>query len=357
MEHSFNVTYMEKNGMQTNENFPLWFGLDVSKDSFEAAGGSIIRTEGIWRPKSGSFSIDKEGVARFMEWAQGLAGSFEFGIAMEATGIYSQRLFRLIHSVSPSQHVAICNAASVSLYARSYTEEKNDRNDAVLITRYALDRDPASPRILSKTEVKLKEAVRTRNRLVECRTSLKNAQDTLDDNGTKKIQQQAISGIDKAIALLDKKIEKIVDSDETIKQEISRMTTLPGVGKLSATIIYAELGTMKNYTRKQISAMSGVCPVNKISGTSVHKHTISHRGSKLLRQILYLDSFQAIKKIPAVAELYKRMIGKAESSKMSARCACMRKILLILHAMVVTEKDYDPNFKSEKIVKNATKSA
>jgi len=343
--------------MQTNRNFPLWFGLDVSKDSFEAAGGSIIRTEGIWRPRSGSFAIDKKGVAGFLKWAQELAGSFEFGIAMEATGIYSKRLFRLIQAASPSQHIAICNAASVSLYARSYTEEKNDRNDAVLITKFALDREPAAPRMLSENEVKLKEAVRTRNRLVECRTCLKNALDSLDDAETKKIQKQTIAGIDRGIAHLDKKIEKIVDSDVAIKQEICRMMTLPGVGRLSAIIIYAELGSMKNYTRKQISAMSGVCPVNRISGTSVHKHTISHRGSKLLRQILYLDSFQAIKKIPAVAEFHQRMSSKAESSKMSARCACMRKILLILHAMVVTEKDYDPNFKSEKIVKNATKSA
>ena len=343
--------------MQTNKSFPFWFGLDVSKDSFEAAGGSIVRSEGICRPKSGSFAIDKAGVSRFMKWAREMAGSFEFGIAMEATGMYSQKLAGLIHAASPSQHVAICNAASISLYARSYTEEKNDRNDAVFITRFALDRNPAEPRRLSKAEVKLKEAVRARNRLVECRTSLKNALESLDDVETKKIQQQAIGGIDKAIAHLDKKIERMVDSDETLKQEISRMATLHGVGKLSATIIYAELGSMKNYTRKQISAMSGVCPVNKISGTSVHKHTVSHRGSKLLRQILYLDSFQAIKKVPALAEFHKRMVGKVESSKMSARCACMRKVLLILHAMVVTEKDYDPNFKSEKNVKNVTKSA
>lgn len=343
--------------MQTNKSFPFWFGLDVSKDSFEAAGGSVVRSDGIRRPKSGSFAIDQEGVARFMKWAQEVAGCFEFGVAMEATGIYSQKLARLIHAASPSQHVAICNAASISLYARSYTEEKNDRNDAAFITRFALDRNPAEPRRLSKAEAKLKEAVRTRNRLVECRTSLKNALESLDDAETKKIQQQAIAALDKGIAHLDRTAEKIVDSDESIKQEISRMTTLPGVGRLSAIIIYAELGSMKNYTRKQISAMSGVCPVNKISGTSVHKHTISHRGSKLLRQILYLDSLQAIKKIPAVAEFHQRMIGKAESSKMSARCACMRKVLLILHAMVVTEKDYDPNFKSEKKVKNVTKSA
>ena len=343
--------------MQTNKSFPFWFGLDVSKDSFEAAGGSIVRSEGIHRPKSGSFSIDKAGVSRFMKWAQEMAGSFKFGVAMEATGIYSKKLAGLIHAASPSQHVAICNAASISLYARSYTEEKNDQNDAVFITRFALDRNPAEPRRPSKAEANLKEAVRTRNRLVECRTSLKNALESLDDAETKKIQQQAIGGIDKAIAHLDKKIERMVDSDETIKQEVSRMATLPGVGRLSATIIYAELGSMKNYTRKQISAMSGVCPVNKISGTSVHKHTVSHRGSKLLRQILYLDSFQAIKKVPALAEFHKRMVGKVESSKMSARCACMRKVLLILHAMVVTEKDYDPNFKSEKNVKNVTKSA
>lgn len=331
---------------------PYWFGLDVSKDSFEAAGATILRTGEILRPEESSFPICVEGVERFLEWARKTAETFDFGIAMETTGVYSKRLCKLLLEVSPSLHVVICNAASVALYARSYTEAKSDRSDAAFIARYAIDRNPAATTLPNKTVEKLREAVRARDRLVDQRTELKNSLDSIEDGVTRRIQTEVIASQDRSIARLEARIMKIVDSDEAIRGEIDRMATVPGVGRLSAAIIYAELGTLRNYTRKQISAMSGVCPVNRLSGTSVHSHSMSRHGSRLLRKILYLDSFMAINRIPSMAEFHQRMLCKPESSKMGARCACMRKLLLILHAMVVNERDFDANYKSEKIVKN-----
>ena len=72
--------------MQTGKDFPFWGGLDVSEDSFEAAGGSIVRSEGIHRPGQGGFAIDAKDVAHFVKWAREVAGAFKFGIGIEATG-------------------------------------------------------------------------------------------------------------------------------------------------------------------------------------------------------------------------------------------------------------------------------
>lgn len=329
-----------------------WFGLDVSKDSFEAAGAAILRSEEIMRPSQGSFPISIEGVESFLEWARKAAEGVDFGVAMETTGVYSRRLCKLLMAASPSLHVSVCNAASVSLYARSYTEAKSDRSDAAFIARYACDRNPASTTMPSRTVERLREAVRARDRLVDQRTELKNSLDSIEDGATRKIQKAMIACQDRNVARLEAMIMKIVDSDETVRAEIDRMATASGVGRLSAAIIHAELGSLRNYDRKQISAMSGVCPVNRLSGTSVRRHSMSRHGSKLLRKILFLDSFMAIGKMPAMAKFHKRMLEKPDSSKMGARCACMRKLLLILHAMVVNERDFDADYKSEKIVKN-----
>jgi len=117
---------------------------------------------------------------------------------------------------------------------------------------------------------------------------------------------------------------------------------------LSAAIIYGELGPLSGYTRKELSAMSGICPVIRQSGTSLHKGGISKRGSADLRRILYLDSRQTIIRSKAMKEFHERMLSKPESSTMTARTACMRKLLLVLRGIVVSGKDFDPNHVSKK---------
>ncbi len=340
-----------ENDMQENACFLFWVGVDVSKDSFTAAFRSIARNEATHFPPKDRYAIDKDGVEEFLQWADGLSGSLGFGIAMESTGVYSRRLAALIRSASPSRHVAVCNAASVSLYARSFTEQKSDRSDAELIARYACDRNPGVPRLKTAAEARLQELVRERDRIVGLKTAMGNSGETLESAAVRRVHAAAVKALEKAVERLDRLIRKTVESSGEIREEVARMTTAPGVGFLSAACIYAELGSMRNYTRKQISAMSGVCPVNRVSGKSVDKHAVSRRGSKLLRKTLFLDSLQAIRGMPAMGEFHRRMLEKPNSGKMSAKCACMRKLLLILHAMVVNETDFSQDYNSEKILK------
>ena len=62
-----------------------------------------------------------------------------------------------------------------------------------------------------------------------------------------------------------------------------------------------------------------------------------------LRQILYLDSIPGVPKIPVLQEFHQRFICKGKK-KMTARCACMRKMLLILRSMVVHHTPFNENF-------------
>ena len=343
--------------MQEKNSYPLWIGIDVSKESFTAACRSIVRDERTRFPLQDKFSLDKKGVGEFMRWAKEQAGCFGIGMAMEATGVYSRRLAKLIRSVSPQQHVAICNARSVSLYARSFSDEKNDRIDAERIAMYACDRNPQQPRTKDKAETRLQELVRERDRMVDRKQAMVNSGEGLESADIRKIHTAVIKSMEKAIAKLDRLISETVNSSEEIKGEVRRMMSIPGVAITSAACIYAELGSLKNYTRKQISAMSGVCPTNRKSGTSVDRHGISHRGSSLLRKMLYLDSVQATRLIPPMNEFHRRMLAKPNSSKKTARCACMRKLLLILHAMVLNDSDYVPGYKPEKRIISSEKTA
>ena len=100
--------------------------------------------------------------------------------------------------------------------------------------------------------------------------------------------------------------------------------------------IIAELGSLKQYSARELSAMSGLAPRIKESGSSVHSSFMSRRSSGRLRQILYLDSFVGVNKIPALHEFHQRLLEKGKK-KMTVRCACMRKMLLILRSIVINQ--------------------
>ena len=97
------------------------------------------------------------------------------------------------------------------------------------------------------------------------------------------------------------------------------------------------------YSAKELSALSGLAPRIIESGSSVHSSYLSRRSSGRLRQILYLDSVPGVPKIPVLQEFHQRLIGKGKK-KMTARCACMRKMLLILRSMVVHNTPFNGKF-------------
>ena len=338
------------------KSFPFWFGVDVSKESFTAAGRGILPGDKPVFPDTKAYALDRAGARGFLKWAKSAAKDSDYGVVMEATGVYSARLAALLKAICPTLHVAVCNATSISLYARSFSDEKNDKADAAFIARYGCERQPREPRKPSPELSRLRELVRARNSIVGQRLQTANRLESIMDRDVRRIQKDVIKSLDNAVGKLDAEIRATVNSSEEIRHEVELMATAPGVGFISAACIYAEMGSLRNYTRKQVSAMSGVCPVNQTSGKSVSKHKMSRKGSRLLRKILYLDSHMAVRMIPALREFHARMLARPDSSKMTAKCACMRKLLLILHAMVMRDEKFDPNYKSEKNMENVKKT-
>jgi len=328
-----------------------WIGLDVSSKTFTAAFTNAFTNQTV-RPKQEKFEVNRRGVRQLLSWARDIGGGEPFGIAMETTGAYSERLAKLISDERKDLHVSLCNASSISHYVKSFTEAKSDKADASYIARYAAERRPA-PRILRTPELEmLRAATRDRERLVEQRVRMLEANATISSKFVLQVNSGVLKAIDKAIAELDAKIKTLVMSDAEIAREISIMVTCPGVAFISAATIYAELGPLAQYTRRQLSALSGVCPVRIESGTSVHRSRLSRRGSKALKRILFLDAQFAIRKVPAIKALHDKLMTRVDSSKLTARCACMRKLLLTLRGMVVSQRAFDPDYKPESYKKN-----
>ena len=102
----------------------------------------------------------------------------------------------------------------------------------------------------------------------------------------------------------------------------SLVTTVPGIGPITAAIIESELGEAKRFENaNQVRAFAGldpsVYPSGKFDGNHGH---ISKRGSPRLRKGLYRAALSASRVNPACRELYERLTakGKAHRSALTA---------------------------------------
>ena len=324
----------------------VWFGLDVSKDSFTAARFQGLTKE-TFRPKGKAFPLDKEGVADFLKWRKSFDNSIlTDAVAMEATGAYTGKLCRLLLAAAPALRVSVCNPLSVSLYTKSHTATKTDGTDAVYIAMFACDHQPRQWRMPDRDQAHLRDLENERKTLVELRTALSNLGGTIEFKDAAKINKEMIKEVDERLDRIEAIMREIVESRQDIADEIALLDTVPGIGFTSAAAIYAMLGSLRQYTRKELSALSGVCPANAQSGKSLKKSRIDKRGPSHLRQILFCDSRWATK-IPSVKALKDRLDAQENSSKMRSRCACMRKMLLVCRAVVVSGKPFDKKYNQE----------
>jgi transposase len=330
-----------------------WIGLDVGKKTFSAAIDLPVdgRRRKLTDIPCREFARTPKGVEDFFAWTEKTATGLPAGIVMETTGCYSQHLADWIGKSRPSIPVTIENARALHAFIQSLNlPHKTDRLDAQAIARFGTERRPAPSVRPSPAILALRELSRERSALIKARTELRNRRDSLSTEVARRHNARTLAALTTQIQMLDDEIKACVVEDEELLAEVHVMTTMPGVKFVSAYSILAEIGSLKQYSAKELSAISGLCPRILDSGTSVHSSYMSRRSSARLRQILYLDSVIATRKIPVLSEFYSRLVSKGKK-KMTARCACMRKMLLMLRAMVVAATPYSENI--EKISASA----
>lgn len=90
-----------------------------------------------------------------------------------------------------------------------------------------------------------------------------------------------------------------------------------------------ELGTL---THKQIAALVGVAPLNHDSGTFRGRRHV-WGGRAPVRAALYMATLVATKWNPVIRRFYHHLQAAGKAKKV-ALVACMRKLLVILNAML-----------------------
>jgi transposase len=114
------------------------------------------------------------------------------------------------------------------------------------------------------------------------------------------------------------------------KEEVLR--SVPGVGPVLTTTLFANLPELGTLTRKEVAALAGVAPFPRDSGTLKGRRAI-WGGRAHVRAALYMAALVATRKNPVIRTFYQRLCQAGKVKKL-ALTACMRKLLTILNAMV-----------------------
>jgi transposase len=120
-----------------------------------------------------------------------------------------------------------------------------------------------------------------------------------------------------------------------------RMLSVPLLGELTVAILLAEFGDFRNYkVAKQLIAMAGLDLVEHSSGERRGHRSISRRGRRYARQILYM----AVLRLgwTVLSEPRRRLVEENKVAPSKAAIANMSRLLRILHALVRDDVDFDP---------------
>lgn len=180
----------------------------------------------------------------------------------------------------------------------------------------------------------VKEEVRTKNYL-EASTF------NLEDKFVLKQVTKKIKNLQTEQADIIEKIMDIINANEKYKKAYQNITTIKGIGEKSGIILLYLFLRYPNASRQHITALCGLDPIQRSSGTSVqHKERISKQGLSIVRAILFMPTMAAIQHNDEMKLIYDRLVNRGKPKSL-AQIAVMRKIILLAHSLYKNDEQYD----------------
>jgi transposase len=304
---------------------PLYAGIDVGKSTLDVALGPQARVL--------QFSNDSAGHAALLKALQCAASPVTL-VVLEATGGYE--FVCAAHLQAAGLAVAVINPRQARDFARSMGHlAKTDRIDAqglahlasVLAQRVDLKRYTAA--LPDAQQQLLRALVVRRRQLVQMRVAEENHLNTGVANAKKSIKAM-IGSITTQLRHIDEAIAKHIQLH--CKALDHQLAAVRGIGPKTAATLIAELPELGKLSRRQISALVGVAPMNHDSGKLRGRRAIQG-GRASVRAALYMAALVASRFNPVIKVFYQRLLAAGKPKKL-ALVACMRKLLTILNAMV-----------------------
>jgi transposase len=144
--------------------------------------------------------------------------------------------------------------------------------------------------------------------------------------------------------ILEKQIQEIIRKHDDWQHKVDLMTSVPGIGQVTATTLLADLPELGQLNRQEIAALVGVAPFCDDSGEMVGARSI-RGGRQDVRDTLYMAALSASRCNEHIQTFAQRLrTSNAHRSGKPAKViltACMRKLLVILNTMLKNDTPWN----------------
>lgn len=304
-----------------------YIGIDVSKDRLDVAvGGSA---QGL------SVENTEAGIEALLKHLQGLDPAL---IVMEATGGYERLCAAMLAAAGLA--LSVVNPRQVRDFAKSKgILAKTDRLDARVLALFGEAIKP-EPRALPDAQQQLLDELMLRRRqIVAGLVAEKNRLGMAHTAAVKKSLRKAIAFYERLLADVDRQVGEHIERSPLWRARDDLLRSFKGVGPVSSRTLIGDLPELGCLDRKRIAALVGLAPMACDSGKRRGSRAI-FGGRGQVRAALYMVAITAIRANVPIRQFYQRLRAAGKPAKV-AIVACMRKILIILNAMVRTHSRWN----------------
>jgi transposase len=243
--------------------------------------------------------------------------------------------------VSADIGCARVNPVDVRYFARLHRQfAKTDRLDAGVLAAFAAQRaTDLIPARLDAERDQLKLLVNRRAQLLQMLTAERNRL-AQAPNWLRKSIGRTIRALEREVGAIDHEIAERINASARSKPLQQQLTSVPGVGRVLANVLLARLPELGRLNRREIAALVGVAPFSRQSGRW-QGHESIFGGRAAVRTALYMATLSAVRCNPVLRPFYCRLRTSGKPAKV-ALTAAMRKLLLILNAMLKTQTPWTP---------------
>jgi transposase len=302
--------------------------VDVSKGRLEVFVHPTAERFGV--------SNDETGVDELLVRLEELSPTL---VVLEATGGFERPVVAAL--VASGLAVAVVNPRQARDFARATGRlAKTDRIDAQSLAHFAEAVRPA-PRAIPDEEARaLGEILARRRQLVGMLTAEKNRLVTATTRQVKKRIEAHVRWLEEELTRAERDLQEAIEESPVWRENEELLRGVAGVGPVLAKTLLAELPELGELKDKQLAALVGVAPLNRDSGILRGKRA-TWGGRSGVRAALYMGALVATRCNPTVKMFYERLLAAGKPKKV-ALVACMRKLLVILNAMLRNRTAWRP---------------
>lgn len=305
----------------------LIVGVDISKAHLDLADTT---SRPPWR-----IANSADAIAKLIEDLQADPPAL---VVLEATGGYETAL--IIALQAAALPVALINPRQIRDFARATGQlAKTDALDARIIARFGVAVRPAPLPPIEAGQEAFAGLVARRRQIIDMLVAEKNRLEHADAAVRGWIDQH-LAQLKTQLAQVDVAIALAIEASAELRARQVILTSVQGVGPLTAAVLLAELPELGAIGHKQLAALVGVAPLNHDSGTlRGQRHIAGGRAS--VRCALYMATLVAVRHNPTLKAFYRHLRDAGKRPKV-ALVAAMRKLLSILNALVRDNRPWRP---------------